>query len=407
MTTASLGDTKPKNNNQKNDQSDDDLGWKFSLKLGLMFLLSRLPFLHGFLPESLRLQLPTGWNFEMFWTAFSSGGRRFYYDYYCELKQPTSYAPKVEVEPKFQLTEDDIRDFYYKGYMGPFDLVPEDEIKELREYLVNHTLQQESSLFSFENGDYEFDNQDGNLLTSWDEEITEQYKNFYINYLKKMNRHFDEPRVMELFENPAVTERAAQLLGSDLLLWRTTFFDIEPGKKGTELHQGSAWFYENQQEPVLTPHNREELYQVTCWVALTDSTQENGCMIMYPGTGDRIYPIKLSDMEQDGANNVYGPRGAKIDYPGGLPEPDYLEVKAGQFILFSGRYIHGSLDNNSENCRWGLNGRIAKTSTRVYTKAMLERTYHHKYFRLKYNSMNKWRAILLRGEDKYGYNKYE
>jgi chlorinating enzyme len=372
-----------------------------------MFLLSRLAFLHPLLPSDLCLKLPTGWNFEMFWTAFSSGGRRFYYDYYCKLNQPTSYEAKVKVDPKFKLSEQDIRDFYHKGYMGPFDLIPEDQIADLREYLTNDLLQRESSLFSFEDGDYEFDEADGNLLTSWDDEITEEYKSYYINYLKKMNRHFDEPRVMELFTKPAVTERAAQILGEDLLLWRTTFFDIPPNSRGTELHQGSAWFYENQQEPVLTPENREELYQVTCWIALTDSTKDNGCMIMYPGTGDRIYPIKLDEMDQGSANNVYGPRAAKIDYPGGLPKPDYLEVKAGQFILFSGRYIHGSLDNNSNNCRWGLNGRIAKTSTRVYTKAMLERTYHHKYFRLKYNSMDKWRAILLRGEDKYGFNKYD
>ena len=402
MVTAQTKDVSDNNNNN----SDDSLGWNFSAKLGFLYLLAKLKFIHNLLPESLRNQLPTGWNSKMFWTAFSSGGRRFYYDYYCQLKKPKSYQPLVAVDSKFQLSEEDIRSFYHNGYMGPFDLVSADEIEELRDYLVNTVVQRESSYFSFAGGDYEFDTEDGNLLTSWDSEITEQYKNFYINYLKKMNRHFDEPRVMELFEHPAVTERAAQLLGPDLLLWRTTFFDILPQSAGTELHQGSAWFYENQQEPVLTPHNREELYQVTCWVALTDSTKENGCMIMYPGTGNEIYPIKLDELDQSGANNVYGPRSAKIDYPGGLPEPNYLEVKAGQFILFSGRYIHGSLDNKSNNTRWGLNGRIAKTSTKVYTKAMLEKSYHHKYFRLKYNSMNKWKSILLRGEDRFGYNKY-
>ncbi|NEO87799.1 MAG: hypothetical protein F6J87_26610, partial [Spirulina sp. SIO3F2] len=204
-----------------------------------------------------------------------------------------------------------------------------------------------------------------------------------------------------------VTERPVQLLGSDLLLWRTTFFDIQPHSRGTELHQGSAWLYENQQEPIINPKDREELCQVTCWVALTDTNQENGCMLMYPGTGREIFPIKLlDDAEQDKANNVYGAHPAEIDYPGDLPKPNYLEAKAGQFFLFSERYIHGSLDNRSDNSRWGVNGRIATTSTRVYSQAMIEQDHHHKYFRVKYKSLNKWKAILLRGEDHFGYNKY-
>ncbi|NEO85198.1 MAG: hypothetical protein F6J87_13255, partial [Spirulina sp. SIO3F2] len=248
MTTASIPQNKPRQKSKKSNTSNT--GWQFSLKLVVFYLLSKLKPIHRFLPEGIRSQLPMGWSVKMLWVAFSSGGRRFFYDYYCKLKQPVSYAPKVQVPEQFKLTEKDIESFYWNGYMGPFDLVPEGEIDALRAHLVDDVLQKESEVFSFANGDYIFEEEHDGILTNWDEPMNETYKSFYINYFKKMNRHFDDSQLMDLFKHPAVTERAAQLLGSDLLLWRTTFFDIQPHSRGTELHQGSAWLYENQQEPI-------------------------------------------------------------------------------------------------------------------------------------------------------------
>ena len=96
----------------------------------------------------------------------------------------------------------------------------------------------------------------------------------------------------------------------------------------------------------------------------------------------------------------------KIDYPGELPQPHYIEMKAGQFYLFTERVIHGSLKNKSDKSRWGLVGRIVTTSTRIYTKKMLEGVHHNKNLKLKNIKLDKWRAVLLRGEDRFGYNRY-
>ncbi|MEG4225427.1 hypothetical protein QUA35_05440 [Microcoleus sp. N9_B2] len=86
--------------------------WKFSLKLAFLYILAKLKFVHGWLPEKLREQLPTGWNNQMFWVAFKSGGQTLYFDYYCRLKEPKFYKPRVSVAPEFQLTEEQIRGFY-------------------------------------------------------------------------------------------------------------------------------------------------------------------------------------------------------------------------------------------------------------------------------------------------------
>jgi chlorinating enzyme len=380
--------------------------WKFSMKLAFLYILGKLTFLHGFLSPTLREQLPTAWNFEMFWVAFKSGGQTVYYDYYCRMKEPQSYKPRASVAPEFQLTEDQIRFFHENGYIGPFDLLPPEEMEEMRQYLVDTLLKSESKNLSFTQGDFEFDTtSEEDLLTSWQEELTEDYKKYYLNLMNQLNRHLDDDRLLDLFKKPEITERAAQLLGPDILLWRTKFFEILPGLS-TKLHQASTWFYENQQENVVTPADHEDLYQLTCWIALTDSNQHNGCMQILPGTHHEIYPIKLGEVSQDLTNNIYGSRDSQIDYPGQTPKPHLIEMKAGQFYMFTERVIHGSIPNNSDKSRWGLNGRIATTSTKIYTKKMLEGPHRSKYFKLKNINLNKWRAVLLRGEDRYGYNRY-
>ncbi len=54
----------------------------FSLRLAFHYILAKLNFIQPFLPESLRDKLPIGWNNQMFWTVFSSSGKKVYYDYY-------------------------------------------------------------------------------------------------------------------------------------------------------------------------------------------------------------------------------------------------------------------------------------------------------------------------------------
>jgi non-heme Fe2+,alpha-ketoglutarate-dependent halogenase len=382
-------------NNKKISTDPPSFDFGFSLKLAFQYCLAKLKFLHGLLPKSLREQLPTGWNNKMFWVAFSSGGQKVYYDYYCKFKEPTSYKPKAKVDPQYQLTEEQIRSFHENGFIGPFDLIPREEMEKLRQELVDSLLQKESKVWSYSAGDYEFDttNDNGDSVS----------KEYYLKLVNQLNRHLEEPKLAALFQHPAFTERCAQLLGPNILLWRTKFFGVKGHSKGTIIHQASTWLYENKQEAVVTPQDVEELYHLAGWIALTDATLENGCMLLYPGTHKEIYPIKLGALTR---NTVYGSREGTIDYPGQLPKPHYMKVKAGQFFLFSERVIHGSLDNTTNETRWGVNGRISTTATRIYTDKMLEQSHCSKDFKMKNLNMDKWRAMLLRGEDSFGYNRY-
>ena len=52
------------------------------------------------------------------------------------------------------------------------------------------------------------------------------------------DRHLENPRLWEYMNHPAIVERAAQLLGPDLLCWRTQLFYKGPGSPGDSVPPG-------------------------------------------------------------------------------------------------------------------------------------------------------------------------
>ena len=49
---------------------------------------------------------------------------------------PTSFAPKAKVAPQFQLSEKEIRTFYERGYLGPFDAFSHDEMMDFKKEVL-------------------------------------------------------------------------------------------------------------------------------------------------------------------------------------------------------------------------------------------------------------------------------
>ncbi|MEC4805079.1 MAG: phytanoyl-CoA dioxygenase family protein [Jaaginema sp. PMC 1079.18] len=377
--------------------------WSFSLKLGWFFLLSRLSFLHWLLPESIRDELPIGWNFKMFWTAFSTGGNKIYYDLYCRTKEPPTFAPKVKTKPEFQLTEADIKFFHDNGYIGPFDLLSPEETQELRDYCFK-VVDSESQVYSFSKGEYSF--QEGkrkNALLGGYDKLTEENKKYFSGRLNLMDRHLDSPKLLQLLKRPEIVERCAQILGENLIVWRSQFFTKTPRKPGTTWHQANVWLFDNFKEPVAHPVDIEEISQLTCWIAITDVNKENGCMKIIPGSHKEIYPINIDRSEN--VNNIYGFIGGTMDYPTESAPVDYIEMKAGQFYFFSERAIHGAVENKTDQSGLALNCRITRTDTRIHNQKVLKKgSYSIDIFGIDH-SLNNWSAVLLRGEDKHGYNR--
>jgi len=378
----------------------------FRLKFATLYFLAKLKFTHRFLPKTVSHLLPLGWNHAMFWLTFKTAGRKVYMDYYAKLRIPTSFQPKVKVDEAYQFSEAEIRFFYDNGYLGPFTLMTPEEAGDLKKHIVDLVADTTSSVYSFEEGDFELDlkekatNGQGNVLSN---------QQVALMRMRSRDRYLDDLRLRQMFKHPAITERCAQLLGPNLMLWRTQFFPKKSSNCGTPTHQATTNLSDKIIESVLEQRNDEELFQVTIWIALTDVTAEKGAMVVIPGTHKDVYPITAQEYKANTNSgqekNRFGTMAVSVEYPIQPEQVQCIEMKAGQFFIFSERLIHGSLANTTQEERWAVNGRIVSPETRIYSEKMLKEGHSYRVQNVSLLKLDKWKTLMIRGEDTYGYNR--
>jgi ectoine hydroxylase-related dioxygenase (phytanoyl-CoA dioxygenase family) len=142
-----------------------------------------------------------------------------------------------------------------------------------------------------------------------------------------------------LATEPAVLAAVEDVLGPDLLLAGSLVLCKYPHDPAFV-----AWHQDNYYSDLhLTP-------SLSAWIALQDSTVENGCMRVVPGSHQGgVLPHK----EKGDANNLLR-QGHEIQVP--VNEKDAVEVvlRAGEISLHHAAIIHGSRPNRSDTQRLGF-----------------------------------------------------
>ena len=307
------------------------------------------------LPRDLKAVV-NNWTHEMYWELIRSGFTRAFIDQPCYFKMPTSFKPKAQVDPKHSMSEDEIRKFYTQGFIGPFEAFSHDEMMDFKREVL----------------------------------ALENEKSKAYGWATPRDRHFESPRLWNYMKSPAITERVAQILGPDLLCWRSQIFYKGPKAPTIQWHHASTFMVEDYQDPAIFPADRSEIFQLTVWIAVDDATHENGCMRFAPGTHDRMRPIKFGG-EEGFYNAAY-----TLDFDENKVPWHEVPVKAGQFIIFTERCVHGSGPNTTDRYRLAFNLRVIPTNVAAYP--------NKKYYRSVYNGgkyfLDKWGVCQLRGEDR-------
>ena len=221
-------------------------------------------------------------------------------------------ASQPPASTKYGLPDDEVRRYHEQGYLGPFAAFTQDEMAELR-----HDVER---LLALDDGRRAGD--------------------------RAHNRHLDSAVVRRLATAPAIISRMQAILGPNLLIWRTHFFAKGPGGKEIPWHQdANFWPIE---PPVL----------ISAWLAIDPATVENSCVQLIPGTHRQVVPhIKAgSEMEfEEEADPNYVDRTQAVN----------MELKPGEFFLFTERTLHHSEENRSGERRIGLSIRVIPPITRV------------------------------------------
>jgi non-haem Fe2+, alpha-ketoglutarate-dependent halogenase len=173
----------------------------------------------------------------------------------------------------------------------------------------------------------------------------------------------------DLGTHPRVLDAVEDILGPDILLWTVSIFPKYPRDPGyISWHQdGTYW-------------GLDSVRVTTAWIALTDSTVDNGCMRVVPGSHRR--PI-LPHRDTYAADNRLS-RGQEIEVE--VDERDAVDVvlRAGQMSLHHVNIIHGSNPNPSDGSRIGFAPRFTTPETRQIDGEPLT-------------------AVLARGRDAHGH----
>jgi hypothetical protein len=183
------------------------------------------------------------------------------------------------------------------------------------------------------------------------------------------NRHLDCPELRELVLRAPIRERAARLLGPDLVLWRTNFFDKPPGAPEIPWHQD--WNY----WPL------DPLVIVSAWIAVDRTTAENACVQLIPGSHRKQLPhiVAPDDMAfREMADTSGVDLSTKVD----------MELEPGQFFIFNEHTLHHSEANRSQRRRLGLAVRIIPPLVRMLS-------YDH----------DRHGSLVMRGVDTLGFNR--
>ena len=176
------------------------------------------------------------------------------------------------------------------------------------------------------------------------------------------------PWFNDLIRHPRILDAVEDVIGPDILVWTSTFFIKEAQSKTfAAWHQDGAFFG-------LEPNE-----QVCAWVALTDASREAGCMEMLSGKG----APRMLHHEAKGIRNSINRAGQTIVEPFDKRSPTAMALKAGEFSLHHELAVHRSAPNHAAHRRVGIGLNYLPPHVRV-------------------NSPVRLKAMLVRGEDRYG-----
>ena len=177
------------------------------------------------------------------------------------------------------------------------------------------------------------------------------------------------PWAADIVRHPAILDAVEDLIGPDILVFHTTLWWKAAGTAGfVPWHQDATYFG-------LAPHEH-----VTAWIALTDSTEESGCVTVLPGShrhgqlphADRRDPAVMLSRGQTVA--------AEVEAAQAVPIP----LRPGEFSLHDTLVLHASAPNRAARDRIGLG--ISYIPARV-----------------KHVGPTRLSATLVRGENRHGH----
>jgi len=295
----------------------------------------------------------------------------------------------------FTPTAEEVALFHERGYLGPFQVYDEEEMRRLWKRERLRLMDRSQAVYD------EGDAQAGNTNIA--------------NY----DRHLDSTFLADHICRPEIVDRVAAVLGPNVLCWRSEFFPKYPGDEGTDWHQADTFAFASGKPQILWPESEREQFggTLTVWTAFTPATEETACLQFIPGTQRTMYYDETKNMhyqpetinsqhKEDGVTRgFYG-----YDYRELQKDPDWrppveravsMVMRPGEAIMFWSTMMHASKPHSAmdKEMRLGFASRYVPTSVAVYPDTEDVDEYGGRV------SLKDYGTVLVSGVDTYTHNR--
>ena len=145
-----------------------------------------------------------------------------------------------------------------------------------------------------------------------------------------------DDRQCDVLWSPAFLMAASQLLEGAVRFWHDQLF-CKPAHHGGVVAWHQDYSYWTRTQP---------MEHLTCWIALDDSTRDNGCLYYVPGSHRwQLLPITGLAGNMEEIRTVLSPEQLERF------KPVAAEVKRGQCTFHHPLMVHGSYENRSDKPR--------------------------------------------------------
>lgn len=158
---------------------------------------------------------------------------------------------------------------------------------------------------------------------------------------EEMDRpHFEDPWLFRYLVHPRVLDVIEAFIGPDIVLWSSHFIAKPRGDgKAVPWHTDGTYWGERLQPMKV----------ITLWLAVDESSRDNGCMRVIPGSHRWPHAGYDEYDEVDRATNVFHAQLRSVDEAQAVD----LELAVGECHFHDAWTVHGSTPNRSDRRRCG------------------------------------------------------
>lgn len=178
---------------------------------------------------------------------------------------------------------------------------------------------------------------------------------------------------------PGILDMAAQLIGTDIALWNMSLFG-KPANDG----KATPWHQDGEYWPI------RPLATCSVWVAVDESSEENGCLEVIPGS----HRDRALSQHQHNPSDDLTLHEELLDTEFDVKDSKKILLERGQISFHDVFLMHGSQPNRSNKRRRGMTMRLMPTTSHWDRNIAPDVLSHHP-------------LLLLKGADRCGKNDFE